>query len=341
MVRTWLGVFGSVLLFPTVVRAQSASFEQAPASDPSTCQPPCRSGYLCLEGQCVTRCNPPCAADERCTDVGECVFRSAQESPVHAPAPAPAAPVPVAPPPAVPPATPPAAPGPQPSQDPPTPGGFERQGLVLAPRFGFLLTGSGEFEAEQQLCDPACVSDRAKIDYDDESILRLGVDVLYHVVPQLRLGGTLQWVPEARRQTDDETSEYTLGQELGMFAVIEGVFGGEIAGAVRAFVGPNILFPGGDLERGMDDMEGLCFMASTEDTTCKTAFGPYVGLSFGVGAGLLAQVNEVVALRLDMTAQRIAFNGPEVDITTLDPLSYHFEMSWSGMRYWLGAGVEF
>jgi hypothetical protein len=126
-----------------------------------------------------------------------------------------------------------------------------------------------------------------------------------------------------------------------MFAVIEGVFGAEIAGAVRGFVGPNILFPGGDLERAMDDMEDACFMASTQLATCKTSFGPFAGFSFGAGAGLLAQVNEVVALKIDMTVQRIAFSGPEVDITTQDPRSYHVEVSWSGMRYWLGAGDEY
>jgi len=36
------------------------------------CEPTCRSGYYCRDGECVSRCNPPCAAGERCTDQGEC-----------------------------------------------------------------------------------------------------------------------------------------------------------------------------------------------------------------------------------------------------------------------------
>lgn len=47
--------------------------EPAPAPDPSTaCVPACRSGFTCVEGQCVSACNPPCAAGERCTASGEC-----------------------------------------------------------------------------------------------------------------------------------------------------------------------------------------------------------------------------------------------------------------------------
>jgi hypothetical protein len=36
------------------------------------CVPACRSGYICRAGQCVSACNPPCGAGERCTDRGEC-----------------------------------------------------------------------------------------------------------------------------------------------------------------------------------------------------------------------------------------------------------------------------
>jgi len=49
---------------------------------PSECAPACRSGYVCLEGTCVSACNPPCGAGETCTDAGECVAPpSSQPSP--------------------------------------------------------------------------------------------------------------------------------------------------------------------------------------------------------------------------------------------------------------------
>jgi hypothetical protein len=36
------------------------------------CRPDCRSGYTCIDGRCVSACNPPCANHERCTAAGEC-----------------------------------------------------------------------------------------------------------------------------------------------------------------------------------------------------------------------------------------------------------------------------
>jgi hypothetical protein len=39
----------------------------------SQCLPSCRTGYLCVGGQCVSACNPICGAGEMCTERGECV----------------------------------------------------------------------------------------------------------------------------------------------------------------------------------------------------------------------------------------------------------------------------
>jgi hypothetical protein len=52
----------------------SAPTQPAPATDASgACVPTCRSGYTCIAGQCISACNPPCAAGEQCTASGECV----------------------------------------------------------------------------------------------------------------------------------------------------------------------------------------------------------------------------------------------------------------------------
>lgn len=37
-----------------------------------TCLPACRTGYVCIQAQCVSACNPPCAAGEVCTDDAAC-----------------------------------------------------------------------------------------------------------------------------------------------------------------------------------------------------------------------------------------------------------------------------
>ena len=39
----------------------------------SECVPSCRSGYMCIDGQCVEKCNPPCNEDEFCNKAGECM----------------------------------------------------------------------------------------------------------------------------------------------------------------------------------------------------------------------------------------------------------------------------
>lgn len=39
---------------------------------PSQCNPPCRSGYSCQNGKCVSMCNPPCQPGWECGQDGEC-----------------------------------------------------------------------------------------------------------------------------------------------------------------------------------------------------------------------------------------------------------------------------
>ncbi|PIE17404.1 MAG: hypothetical protein CSA65_09080 [Proteobacteria bacterium] len=39
--------------------------------EPGSCAPPCRSGYICQGGKCVSLCNPPCPSGQRCVK-GEC-----------------------------------------------------------------------------------------------------------------------------------------------------------------------------------------------------------------------------------------------------------------------------
>lgn len=42
---------------------------------PPACRPACRSGFTCVDGVCLSACNPPCATDEICTPRGECAAR--------------------------------------------------------------------------------------------------------------------------------------------------------------------------------------------------------------------------------------------------------------------------
>jgi hypothetical protein len=46
----------------------AAAFAQDPA-----CVPPCREGFLCHQGACISACNPECPPGERCTADARCV----------------------------------------------------------------------------------------------------------------------------------------------------------------------------------------------------------------------------------------------------------------------------
>jgi hypothetical protein len=102
-------VIGALLLgvFTTRASAQESTphdaAEVAPADtqqggDEPSCIPACRSGYVCVQGQCVSACNPACPADQICRD-GECFLAAATPAsqPVDAAGPAPAAPSEAAP----------------------------------------------------------------------------------------------------------------------------------------------------------------------------------------------------------------------------------------------------
>lgn len=53
----------------------AAALPATAAAQQGDCYPPCRAGFLCHQGQCVSACNPPCAASELCAPTGECVSR--------------------------------------------------------------------------------------------------------------------------------------------------------------------------------------------------------------------------------------------------------------------------
>src|SRR5262245_17242710 len=57
--------------------AAPAQEPAAPAQEPAapaapTCEPPCRKGYFCRDGQCVSACNPPCPSGQICRN-RECI----------------------------------------------------------------------------------------------------------------------------------------------------------------------------------------------------------------------------------------------------------------------------
>lgn len=43
------------------------------------CEPSCRAGFACVDGACVSSCNPACPAGERCGERGECLAASSMD----------------------------------------------------------------------------------------------------------------------------------------------------------------------------------------------------------------------------------------------------------------------
>lgn len=60
----------------------SAPEAKADPAGPTTseCVPACRQGFTCVQGACVAGCNPPCAASESCTELGQCVNAGSTDS---------------------------------------------------------------------------------------------------------------------------------------------------------------------------------------------------------------------------------------------------------------------
>ena len=48
-----------------------------PDPSASSCAPSCRAGFMCVQGACVSACNPACSDGEQCSAEGQCVAKAA------------------------------------------------------------------------------------------------------------------------------------------------------------------------------------------------------------------------------------------------------------------------
>ncbi len=56
-----------------ILVAMAALFGVSSVAQAQNCAPDCREGYVCIQGKCVSACNPPCDEGERCAADGQCV----------------------------------------------------------------------------------------------------------------------------------------------------------------------------------------------------------------------------------------------------------------------------
>lgn len=297
-----------------------------PPAAPAECVPSCRAAYTCVQGSCVSLCNPPCEAGLTCTAEGTCVSNGSAVAPVAADQTA-------------------ASADdldettwddePEFANDEPSFVFEPRRGAVLVARAGLLVWGSGEVESE---CTGSGCGDMSSesVDHDDASQFVLEADLLFHTSPKLRLGFGALFVPGSEVEPEGSTTDTELGMEVTPIAIIEGVFGRKVAGTLRAFGGVPLFFPGDDL----DELDELCDEVRDQGQACDNSSGPFLGYTLGAGGGVVGQVSKSIALRGDLVLQYQSVRVIELTASeSFDSLTV--TSSSSTTRIWLMAGLEF
>lgn len=64
----------NILLIPHVTNCQikKDSISTGVNLQSEACIPPCREGYMCIKGECISKCNPPCPINMKCGSDGDC-----------------------------------------------------------------------------------------------------------------------------------------------------------------------------------------------------------------------------------------------------------------------------
>jgi hypothetical protein len=247
-----------------------------------------------------------------------------------------------------------AQPPPQPAQggwyagDPPA-APRPTTGVVFDLRLAFLATGSGEVETT---CDGDCGGfDEDSDNYDDESGIALGGDVLARSGPNLRLGGGLLYEIDTAVDTREDLD---LGTDLSLHGVVEGAFpvSPTVDLVARGTLGLMFLFPGGDLEDAIEEIQDLCDGdpyyyppygggggGYGPPRDCSVDDGPYLGWSIGAGGAALFALSGVT-LRVDLALQYLRLDMLEVSGESADGDDTTTTATVVGTRFWIGAGVE-
>lgn len=215
---------------------------------------------------------------------------------------------------------------------------MQKSGVVFVPRLGFRLTGGGTIESD---CSGDCTGFEAdESDYDDGSSFGFGLDVLGAVIPELRLGAGVFWVPDTEIEIDGVSEDVELGSDLTLVAIVEGVVEAapRVAIGIRGFVGLWMVFPDGDLDDAIEEQQRDCDFVPAS-ATCNVDDGPYVAPTFGLGPGLVFPLREV-SLRVDLYYQRYS---AKILTTELGFAGQSVETSnqLTGSRVMLVGGVEF
>ncbi len=215
----------------------------------------------------------------------------------------------------------------------------QRTGFLIAPRLGLLFGGATHLDLE---CDETgnlgCGTFGVR-DHDEASGLGIALDALYGIIPELRAGLSLHYLPQVKGDASGELRR--LGPGLDFQAVAEGVFDitDRLAVTLRLQGGGTALVPSGFIDDVVKDAQDDCETARDAGIDCTVNDGPYFAPTLGGGAGVLIQTKGPARLRLDflfqthrmkLYEQKAASDGGTVDAT----------LSMDQSRLWLLGGFE-
>lgn len=285
-----------------------AAASSAPAAD--DCFPTCRAGYVCVRGQCVSSCNPPCAANESCNTTGQCV--------ANAPAPAAASGTAATGPGQTQGAQPALAPPPEtgeqsspqsmvlgaPEPPPTQPSPAEIKTFSFVPRIGLQLGGSATEKAtcEGPSCNPA---GSASVDFDLKSAFAIGADFMFKVHNLIRIGPGLLHTLASDGSAGGTTAEVGSITELNFVAEAIPRVSRIVWLVPRAQLGATMFTASGPYKNDIATWKGMCtadkstYSSQGASTTCSNFDNPHLGFNLGIGFGALFAVSPSIRLRAD------------------------------------------
>jgi hypothetical protein len=310
----------------------ATSAQAAPTSEIEECVPACRKGFTCVKGQCVSLCNPPCAANEVCTAAAECVAvaPAAAPQPKYAPAQAPnqfgAEQIDLA-------------------TDPPAravPREEQIKTFSFAPRLGVQLLGKGTAEGQcsGSLCAPPT---SASDDYDLSSAVATSFDFLFKVGNLVRLGPGLMYTHTMDAQRSGASAHTELGNFTDLDFVVELI--PRVSPTVwlipRLQLGLMAYNASGTAEDGENASQSACNTnTGFSRTGCDSYKSPHIGFNAGLGFGVMFAAGSTVRVRIDALSEYYTFKLHETTATTSDGRTASMTASTSGERYLLLAGIE-
>lgn len=214
-----------------------------------------------------------------------------------------------------------------------------RTGFVFAPRLGLTVGGATHLGVEcEETGDLGCGTFGIR-DHKEASGFAVAADALYGLIPELRLGATLMWLPQAKGDAGGEIRR--LGTEVQLQAVAEGVFDlvDSLAVTVRVQGGGTVLAPTGFVDDVVKGAQDDCELARDAGVDCTVHDGPYFAPVYGGGAGILVQTKGAARLRLDFLFETQTLPLYEQKAAS-DGGTVQANVTMDQSRFWLFGGFE-